>query len=62
MRGDDDHQEGMFSYISPEQRVPAGRQSGVAVYLHRSCLQPVPIEKPDGQNMTRTFDSATLNR
>jgi transposase len=23
MRGDDDHQEGMFSYISPEQRVPA---------------------------------------
>src|SRR5260370_33323 len=25
MRGDADHQEGMFSYISPEQRVPADR-------------------------------------
>ena len=23
MRGDDDQQEGMFSYISPEKRVPA---------------------------------------
>jgi hypothetical protein len=34
----------------------------VAVYLQRSCLQPVPIAKPDGQNMTRSFDSAPLNR
>src|SRR4030042_1721348 len=24
MRGDDDHQDHMFSYISPEQRVPQG--------------------------------------
>jgi transposase len=24
MRGHDEHQEGMFSYISPEKRVPAG--------------------------------------
>ncbi len=24
MRGDDNQQEGMFSYVSPEKRVPAG--------------------------------------
>jgi hypothetical protein len=29
---------------------------GVAVYLHRSGLQPLPITKPDGQNMMRSFD------
>jgi hypothetical protein len=23
MRGDDDQQEGMFSYVSPEKRIPA---------------------------------------
>jgi hypothetical protein len=34
----------------------------VAVYLHRSCLQPVPIAKSDGQNMKRSFDSGTLSR
>jgi hypothetical protein len=28
----------------------------VAVYLHRSRLQPVPIAKPDGRNVTRGFD------
>jgi len=31
-------------------------QPGVAVYLHRSCLQPLPTAKPDGQNMMRSFD------
>jgi hypothetical protein len=27
MRGDDNHQEGMFSYVSPEKRVPADHPS-----------------------------------
>jgi hypothetical protein len=32
------------------------REGRVAVYLHRSCLQLVPIAKPDGQNVRRGFD------
>src|ERR1700683_5556048 len=28
----------------------------MAVHLHRSCLQSVPIAQPDGQNMTRVLD------
>jgi transposase len=143
MRGDDNQQEGMFSYISPEKRVPADhplrairkmvdeilkemspqfaklysdvgrpsiaperllrslllqifysvrsermfieqlqynlllrwfvgmeigrdvkesevardREGRVAVHLHRSRLQPLPIAKPDGQSMTRSVAS-----
>ncbi len=34
-----------------ESEVARDRQGRVAVYLHRSCLQPLPIAKPDGQNM-----------
>src|SRR2546429_6698956 len=30
------------------------REGRVAVYLHRSCLQLVPIAKPDGQNVRRS--------
>ena len=45
-----------------ESEVARDRQSGVAVYLHRGCLQSVPIVKPDGQNMTGSFDSAPLSR
>ena len=32
-----------------ESEVARDRQGGVAVYLHRSRLQPLPIAKPDGQ-------------
>jgi hypothetical protein len=39
-----------------ESEVARDRQGGVAVYLHRSCLQPLPIAKSDGQNMMRSFD------
>jgi hypothetical protein len=28
----------------------------VAVHLHRGCLQPLPIAKSDGQNLTRSVD------
>ena len=31
-----------------ESEVARDRQSGVAVYLQRSCLQLMPIAKPDG--------------
>jgi len=39
-----------------ESEVARDRQGWMAVYLHRSCLQPVSIAKPDGQNMKRDFD------
>jgi len=39
-----------------ESEVARDRQGWLAVYLHRSCLRPVPIAKPDGQNMKRNFD------
>jgi hypothetical protein len=39
-----------------EGEVARDRQSGMAAYLHRSYLQPVPIAKSDGQNMKRNFD------
>ena len=45
-----------------ESEVARNRQGRVAVYLHRSCLQPLPIAKPDGQSMTRRFDSRPLSR
>jgi DDE family transposase len=38
-----------------ESEVARDRESRVAVYLHRSCLQPVSIAKPDGQNMKRNI-------
>jgi hypothetical protein len=44
-----------------ENEVARDRQGWVAVYLHRRSLQPLPIAKPDGQSMTRSFDSALLN-
>jgi transposase len=31
-----------------ESEVARDREGWVAVYLHRSCLQPLPIKKPDG--------------
>jgi hypothetical protein len=31
-----------------ESEVAKDQQSGVAVYLPQTCLQPVPIAKPDG--------------
>jgi hypothetical protein len=34
----------------------------VAVHLYRGCLQPMPTAKSDGYNMTRSFDSGSLNR
>ena len=39
-----------------EGKVERNRQGGVAVYLYWGGLQPVPIAKPDGQNVTRGFD------
>jgi len=39
-----------------EGEVERNRQGGVAVYLYWGGLQPVPIAKPDGQNVTRGFD------
>jgi hypothetical protein len=33
----------------------------VAVHLHRNCLQPLPIAKPDGQSMTRSVDSGRFS-
>ena len=45
-----------------ESEVARDRQGRVAVHLHRSCLQPLPIAKPDGQNMKRSFDSGPLGR
>jgi hypothetical protein len=39
-----------------EGEVERNRQCGVAVYLYWGGLQPVPIAKPDGQNVTRGFD------
>jgi hypothetical protein len=39
-----------------EGEVERNRQGGVAVYLYWRGLQPVPIAKPDGQNVTRGFD------
>jgi hypothetical protein len=33
-----------------ESEVVRDRQGGVAAYLCRGCLQPVPIAKPDGQS------------
>jgi hypothetical protein len=33
----------------------------VAVHLHRSCLQPLPIAKPDGQGMTGSVDSGRFS-
>ena len=45
-----------------ESEVAGDRQGRVAVHLHRSCLQPLPLAKPDGQNMTRSFDSDPLGK
>ena len=42
--------------------VMGNRQGRVAIHLHRSRLQPLPIAKPDDQNMTRSFDSGLLGR
>jgi hypothetical protein len=39
-----------------EGEVERNRQCGMAVYLYWGGLQPVPIAKPDGQNVTRGFD------
>ena len=39
-----------------ESEVARDREGWLAVYLHRSCLPPVPIAKPDGQSMTRSAD------
>ena len=39
-----------------ESEVARDREGWVAVYLHRSCLQPMPIAKRAGQNMKRNFD------
>ena len=33
-----------------KKEVARDREYRVAAYLHRSCLQPVSIAKPDGQN------------
>src|SRR4029077_1391845 len=38
-----------------ESEVARNREGRVAVYLHRSCLQPVPIANADGQNMKRNI-------
>ena len=38
-----------------ESEVARDRQSGVVIYLRRRSLQPLPIAKPDGQNMTPEF-------
>ena len=45
-----------------ESEVARDREGGVAVYLHRSCLQPLPIAKFDGQNMMRSFDFGPVSR
>ena len=45
-----------------EGKVARNRQGGVAVYLHRSCLQLVPIAKPDGPNVIPKFDAGPLDR
>jgi hypothetical protein len=39
-----------------ESKVARDRQDGMAVCFHRERLQPVPIAKPDGQNVTLGFD------
>ena len=43
-----------------ESEVTRDRQGGVAVHLHRSRLQPLPIAKPDGQSMTSDFETGQL--
>jgi hypothetical protein len=40
-----------------ESEVARDRQGGMAVYLHRGCLQPLPLAKPHGQNLTRSVAS-----
>jgi hypothetical protein len=45
-----------------ESEAARDRQGGVVVHLHRGCLQSLSIAKPDGQSMTRSFDSARLTR
>jgi hypothetical protein len=45
-----------------ESEVARNRQGRVAVYLHRGCLQLVPIAKPDGQNMNPEFRSGHAGR
>ena len=43
-----------------ESEAARGRESRVAVYLHRGCLQSLPIAKLGGQHMTWSVDSAQL--
>ena len=45
-----------------ESEAERNRQGWVAVYLHRGSLQLVSIAKPDGHNMTQSFDSGPLGR
>jgi transposase len=42
-----------------ESEVARDRQGGMAVYFHRGRLQPVPIAKPDGHDVTPGFDEPT---
>ena len=44
-----------------ESEVARDRQGCVAVHLHRSRLQPLPIAKPGGQGMTRSVASGPFS-
>jgi hypothetical protein len=45
MRGDDDQQEGMFSYISPEKRVPVDHPlRPIRKIVDEILFQGVPIQ------------------
>jgi IS5 family transposase len=44
-----------------ESEVARDREGRVAIHLHRSRLQPLPIAKPDGESMTRSVDSGRFS-
>jgi hypothetical protein len=44
-----------------ESEVARDRQGWVAIHVYRGCLQPLPIEKPDGGSRTSGTASGQLS-